>query len=181
MKVFTRGAKCSNRATKAARSRRVATASIKRPHAPAPVPVSPLACIAANRLVRTRRDAPPAPQQYRVRSCAARQHRESIGRNSRSLPDASCGEYRCIMRRVFDVIVYSRGVKITASDKRTCRASPADYGWSSIYPVHVMTRKSFGLMTRKLSVTESQKSAQFRGTVSRRKPSVASANWAHVA
>ena len=50
-----------------------------------------------------------------------------------------------------------------------------------IYPVHVMTRKSFGLMTRKLSVTESQKSAQFRGTVSRRKPSVASANWAHVA
>jgi hypothetical protein len=25
-----------------------------------------------------------------------------------------------------------------------------------IYPVHVTTRKSFGLMTRKLSVTESQ-------------------------
>ena len=50
-----------------------------------------------------------------------------------------------------------------------------------VYPVHVMTRKSFGLMTRKLSVTESQRSAQFRGTVSRRKPSVASANWAHVA
>ena len=50
-----------------------------------------------------------------------------------------------------------------------------------LYPVHVMTRKSFGLMTRKLSVTKSQKSAQFRGTVSRRKPSVASANWAHVA
>ena len=53
--------------------------------------------------------------------------------------------------------------------------------WFSIYPVHVMTRKSFGLMTRKLSVTQSQRSAQFRGTVSRRKPSVASANWAHVA
>ena len=50
-----------------------------------------------------------------------------------------------------------------------------------LYPVHVMTRKSFGLMTRKLSVTKSQRSAQFRGTVSRRKPSVASANWAHVA
>jgi len=32
-----------------------------------------------------------------------------------------------------------------------------------IYPVHVTTRKSFGLMTRKLSVTESQRSAQFRG------------------
>ena len=52
---------------------------------------------------------------------------------------------------------------------------------AELYPVHVMTRKSFGLMTRKLSVTESQRSAQFRGTVSRRKPSVASANWAHVA
>ncbi len=31
----------------------------------------------------------------------------------------------------------------------------------NVYPVHVMTRKSFGLMTRKLSVTESQRSAQF--------------------
>src|SRR5712691_10980678 len=50
-----------------------------------------------------------------------------------------------------------------------------------VYPVHVMTRKSFGLMTRKLSVTESQKSAQLRGTFSRRKLSVASANWAQVA
>ena len=30
-----------------------------------------------------------------------------------------------------------------------------------VYPVHVMTRKSFGLMMRKLSVTESQRSAQF--------------------
>ena len=50
-----------------------------------------------------------------------------------------------------------------------------------VYPVHVMTRKSFGLMTRKLSVTESQRSAQFPGTFSRRKLSVASANWAQVA
>src|SRR5674476_94152 len=48
-------------------------------------------------------------------------------------------------------------------------------------PVHVTTRKSLGLMIRKLSVTESQRSAQFRGTFSRRKPSVASANWAQVA
>ena len=50
-----------------------------------------------------------------------------------------------------------------------------------VYPVHVMTRKSFGLMTRKLSVTESQRSAQFPETFSRRKLSVASANWAQVA
>ena len=48
-------------------------------------------------------------------------------------------------------------------------------GWT-VYPVHVMTRKSFGLITRKLSVTESQRSGQFRGTISRRKLSVASAN-----
>src|SRR5450759_2066356 len=45
-----------------------------------------------------------------------------------------------------------------------------------VYPAHVTTRKSFGLMTRKLSVTESHRLAQFRGTFSRRKPSVASAN-----
>jgi len=50
-----------------------------------------------------------------------------------------------------------------------------------IYLVHLITRNSFGLMTRKLSVTESQRLAQFRGTVSRRKPSVALANWAQVA
>jgi hypothetical protein len=49
-----------------------------------------------------------------------------------------------------------------------------------IYPVHVTTRKSFGLMTRKLSVTESQNSAQLRGTFSHRKLSAASANWAQV-
>jgi hypothetical protein len=52
---------------------------------------------------------------------------------------------------------------------------------AAIYLVHLITRNSFGLMTRKLSVTESQRSAQFRGTFSRRKLSVASANWAHVA
>src|SRR5450759_4893406 len=50
-----------------------------------------------------------------------------------------------------------------------------------VYPLHVTTRKSLGLMMRKLSVTESQRFAQFRGTFSRRKPSVASANWAQVA
>ena len=50
-----------------------------------------------------------------------------------------------------------------------------------IYSVHAITRKSLGDMTRKLSVTESHMSAQFRGTFSRKNPSVASANWAHVA
>jgi len=50
-----------------------------------------------------------------------------------------------------------------------------------VYPVHATTRKSLGDMTRKLSVTESRRSAQRRGTFSRRKSSVASANWAHVA
>ena len=52
---------------------------------------------------------------------------------------------------------------------------------SKIYPAHVRTRKSFGLMTRKLSVTESQYSGQHLGTFSRRKSSVASANSRYVA
>ena len=50
-----------------------------------------------------------------------------------------------------------------------------------LYPVHAITRKSLGDMTRKLSVTESRRLAQFRGTSSRRKPSIASANWVNVA
>jgi hypothetical protein len=50
-----------------------------------------------------------------------------------------------------------------------------------VYPVQVRTRKSFGLMTRKLSVTESRKLPQFLGTLSRKKSSVASANCPHVA
>src|ERR1019366_2998202 len=49
------------------------------------------------------------------------------------------------------------------------------------HPVYVRTRKSFGLMTRKLSVTESRKRFQFLGTLSRKKSSVASANCPHVA
>jgi len=38
-----------------------------------------------------------------------------------------------------------------------------------VYPYALSTRKSAGLMTRKLSLTESQKTAQFFGTSSRRK------------
>ena len=52
---------------------------------------------------------------------------------------------------------------------------------SKVYLVHLITRKSPGLMTRKLSVTESRNPAQFRGTFSRRNPSASSANWAQVA
>ena len=40
---------------------------------------------------------------------------------------------------------------------------------SQLYPYALRTRKSAGLMTRKLSVTESQKTAQFFGTSTRRK------------
>jgi hypothetical protein len=47
---------------------------------------------------------------------------------------------------------------------------------SIIYPVHAITRKSFGDITRKLSVTVLLYLAQFRGTLSLRKSSVASAN-----
>src|ERR1700758_2682022 len=65
--------------------------------------------------------------------------------------------------------------------RRLAEALPVHVGADDVYPVHVMTRKSFGEMTRKLSLTESQKCAQLRGTCSRRKPSVASANCAQVA
>src|ERR1700724_1595245 len=44
-----------------------------------------------------------------------------------------------------------------------------------------MTRKSLGDITRKLSVTESRNCAQFLGTLRRRNPSAASANWEKVA
>ena len=50
-----------------------------------------------------------------------------------------------------------------------------------VYTAHARTRKSFGLMTRKLSVTESQKLSQFLGTFSRRNVSAASANSRYVA
>ena len=54
------------------------------------------------------------------------------------------------------------------------------YSWFCERYTFLMTRKSFGLMMRKLSVTI-QRSAQFPGTFSRRKLSAASANWAQVA
>ena len=53
--------------------------------------------------------------------------------------------------------------------------------FGQLYPVHARTRKSFGLMTRKLSVTESQNCGQLLGTFSRRKASAASANSRYVA
>jgi len=43
------------------------------------------------------------------------------------------------------------------------------FGRFMVYPYALRTRKSAGLMMRKLSVTESQKTAQFFGTSSRRK------------
>ncbi len=51
------------------------------------------------------------------------------------------------------------------------------YLMSLVYPVHVRARKSFGLMPRKLAVTESRKLPQFLGTLPRKKSSVASANY----
>ena len=82
-----------------------------------------------------------------------------------------------------DVDVHSGSARRSPGDRRppAGQLRRPQVAERSIYPVHVMTRKSFGFMTRKLSVTESQRSAQFRGTFSRRKPSVASANWAQVA
>ena len=80
------------------------------------------------------------------------------------------------------VLQVFRAVRSRRGDKgRDDRKFLEALHYFTVYPVHVMTRKSFGLMMRKLSVTESQRSAQFPGTFSRRKLSVASANWAQVA
>ncbi len=63
----------------------------------------------------------------------------------------------------------------------------SSHSWSRIffymilYPVHARTRKSFGSMTRKLSVTELQNSCQFCGTSLRRKLSTSPANSLEVA
>src|SRR5271154_547578 len=48
--------------------------------------------------------------------------------------------------------------------------------YAFLYPVQAITRKSFGDITRKLSVTVLRYLVQFRGTLSRRKSRVASAN-----
>ena len=80
-----------------------------------------------------------------------------------------------------DRIERTGALRVLAAGARRRPGGGAEEGILDIYPVHVMTRKSFGLMMRKLSVTESQRSAQFPGTFSRRKLSVASANWAQVA
>jgi hypothetical protein len=69
---------------------------------------------------------------------------------------------------------------ITGGFLRTARTVSA-LRLIAVYSAHVRTRKSFGLMTRKLSVTESQNCGQFLGTFSRRKSSVASANSRYVA
>src|SRR5208283_4648122 len=47
---------------------------------------------------------------------------------------------------------------------------------SKLYPAQVTTRKFFGSMTRKLSVTEARNSGHRLGTCSRRKPRTASVN-----
>src|SRR5262245_59486649 len=54
----------------------------------------------------------------------------------------------------------------TARDTGQGQKMNAEY---LVYTYALRTRKSAGLMTRKLSVTESQKTAQFFGTSSRRK------------
>src|ERR1035437_4415474 len=64
----------------------------------------------------------------------------------------------------------------TVSNTRTYAIGDAVMIASGVYSVQAITRKSFRDMTRKLSVTQSHRLAQFRGTLSRKKSSVASAN-----
>jgi len=53
---------------------------------------------------------------------------------------------------------------------------PKKFMLRELYPVHAMTRKVFGDITRKLSVIALRYLAQFRGTLSRRNSRVVSAN-----
>ena len=76
------------------------------------------------------------------------------------------------------VTVYNQENGRSAMVRITDRGPFVDGRIIDVYPVHVMTRKSFGLMTRKLSVTELQRSARIpREPFHARKLSVASANW----
>ena len=78
-------------------------------------------------------------------------------------------------------LLLSWSLMVSQAMESVTRAFYARSDLDLIYSVHLITRNSFGLMTRKLSVTESQRVAQFRGTASRRKPSVALANRVQVA
>jgi len=88
---------------------------------------------------------------------------------NRQLPDSLLAKPGCVERDFEAALAIGVGARIHRVRQ------------NMIYPVHVRTRKSFGLMTRKLSVTESRKLAQFLGTLSRKKSSVASAKCPHVA
>src|SRR5208283_4016060 len=58
----------------------------------------------------------------------------------------------------------------------TDAAAKFSYAYQKAYPAQVTTRKFFGSMTRKLSVTEARNSGHRLGTCSRRKPRTASVN-----
>ena len=125
-------------------------------------------------------------QHIYERSTSQKATISSANRDSKVDRVALYGPYPAFLRRAFAVFKpIPRGDIRWPSDpaslakemgRKSRRKPPA-----KIYPVHAITRKSLGDMTRKLSVTELHRFAQLRGTVSRRKPSVASANWLHVA
>ncbi|MEH2470278.1 hypothetical protein V1281_000475 [Nitrobacteraceae bacterium AZCC 2161] len=75
-----------------------------------------------------------------------------------------------------DLSFFCNPMQILTENYRLAARTPVIYT-----PLTSQPENPWRLMMRKLSVTESQSSAQFRGTFSRRKPSVASANWAQVA
>jgi len=92
---------------------------------------------------------------------------------NQTAPDTAMGK---LLRRFWQPVALANSVE--AGKARAVRVMSEDL---TLYPVHLMTRNSAGMITRKLSETVSRNVAQFRGTFSRRNPSVASAKSAQVA
>jgi hypothetical protein len=94
----------------------------------------------------------------------------------RATRDVDIGDYAVFMARSLGHGVQSGPLEAFWFPDQ--RVKPGDF--IVLYPVHPRSRKSFGEITRKLSVIESHISAHLLGTSSRRKASVVSANSVHV-
>jgi hypothetical protein len=97
----------------------------------------------------------------------------STNRTTQVTRRAFAHRFQCLVIQEARIAVF-----LAPSESRGIRTAKKNI---DLYPVHVGTRKSLGLMTWKLSVTELRKLPQFLGTLPRKKSRVAPANCPHVA